>query len=83
MTMKRVREVDFGGKHRVLDVLRKVQRHLCAYKSEKFCDCKFGGTEIGGHREQGNGCPEVRMAIYFIKNVSSADFAHLIHRQVR
>jgi hypothetical protein len=40
-------------KNELLNILKKIQGRLCVYGPKKedgttsFCDCKFGGTDIG------------------------------------
>lgn len=50
----------------ILKVLRDIQQGLCAYRGDR-CDCKFGGQNIGKLTETGNGCPEMRTAIWALE----------------
>ncbi len=64
----------------ILEALRKVQIHVCAYRSSSFCDCKFGATHVGQSGEEDNGCPEVRTAIHLLNNMSDDEFEYFLSR---
>lgn len=75
----------FGVSQReLIEGLEKTRKGVCAYMSTT-CDCKYGGPEIndyiGGinHRKSGEqtGCPEIRMAIAMLSNLSPDEFRDL------
>lgn len=73
----------------LLQVLVKVQRHLCVYSHDKdrdaptkFCDCKFGGKNVGGTQED-NGCPELRVIIAMLGAITDEEYAKVILRLTR
>jgi len=47
---------------------------MCVYAGGEwphFCDCKYGMTQVGGHSETGNGCPEMRGIFNRVTEVES------------
>ena len=71
-------------KKEMLEFLNKVQGCLCCYSNDKsptkFCDCKYGATNIGNFTEVGNGCPEMRLVIKFIESMPDFLFQVAIDR---
>jgi len=60
--------------------LKRVQKRICAYKSETFCDCKFGADHVGEPGEEGNGCPEVRTAIAILRCINDSEYDVYLER---
>jgi len=59
--------------------LRLVQQALCGY-SRTFCDCKYGAGNVGTHRDEDNGCPEVRAAAVLLGVMTDSEYADLMVR---
>lgn len=70
-------------KKELLRNLRKLQRGICVYNSEEFCDCKFGATNLdkmkGGEE---TGCPEVRTVILLLENMTEDEYRELAIRKI-
>ena len=73
-------------KEELIVALTKLQGKLCVYGpkradgSTSFCDCKFGGTDIGCASEKGNGCPEVRQVLWILKTITPYEYDRIINR---
>ena len=80
-------EVEFPIMHRfqsqehLIKVASDLQEHICAYRSKTFCDCKYGGGNIGGGSESGSGCPEMHIIVGLLKNLTPKEFECVIKRR--
>lgn len=74
------------SKEELIVALKKIQGKLCAYGPRKedgstsFCDCKYGGTDVGGNSEDGNGCPEMRTAKAIIEALTPFEYEMICGR---
>lgn len=68
--------------NKTLEFLEKVREHLCVYRGP-LCDCKFGATNIGGHSEDGPGCPEMRFVIALVRALTPYEYARVVKRLER
>lgn len=72
------------NKDKVVEALRSVQKRICTYGNEEFCDCKyghgFGNTYRGGEQ---NGCPEVRVAIHILSVMSKKDYRKYLVKRIK
>jgi len=61
----------------IITLERIRMKYMCAYVSPNFCDCKFSDNfrlPLNTMSEQGNGCPEMRTIINFIKELPEDEF---------
>lgn len=79
--MKREKAETRGQKlAKILDEIR--MKRICAYGQSPRCDCKFGADRIGiGLSESGNGCPEMRDAIWILRNMTDSEFKRISERK--
>jgi len=70
----------FRSHKELVDVLKKVQTSICAYRSAAFCDCKYGVQNVGKSTESGNGCPEVREVIALFSVLTPFEYERLTKR---
>lgn len=75
----------FAKRADVAAVLAKIVGHACAYtfdpsKPAKFCDCKYGGTNVMAKSETGSGCPELRCAIEVLNAMKDWEYARMVKR---
>ena len=82
--LKEAKETAPENKDKVVESLRSVQKRICAYGSETFCDCKyghgFGNAYLGGEQ---NGCPEVRVAIHILSVMSKKDYKYFLTKKTK
>lgn len=80
--------MNFTTREQIAATLNRVQRLLCAYdigpdaprKPPSFCDCKFGGHNVGSKTETGCGCPEVRNAIAILGALTDPEWSRALKR---
>lgn len=72
-------------KNEVVEGLKAVQVNICAYRSNKRCDCKYGATEqtAAKHSEVGSGCPEVHAAIAVLSAMTEEEYKRIVRRYER
>lgn len=70
----------------VMAVLHKIHKHTCCYtdlknnrlgKAPYFCDCKYGGEDVGTLRGEQTGCPELREVIHILEALGPEASARL------
>ncbi len=66
------------SKEQLLKNLCRIQKALCAYQSNKFCDCKYmqdsdRDSTICSLSENGSGCPEIKQTIELIQAMPICD----------
>ncbi len=73
----------------LIEALTRIQRFHCAYdayrdnsksKPPNLCDCKYGADRLDNRDEQGNGCPELRSAIWILSAMTSEEYAEIAKR---
>lgn len=74
---------------KLLEALIRIQRFHCAYDSFRthpkrkppgFCDCKYGADKLDNIDEQGNGCPELRSAVWIISAMTPTEYNEIATR---
>lgn len=65
----------------LVNAVHVVQKHVCAYRSRTFCDCKFGVTsDRVGRGESGSGCPELRTIASLLAIMTEKEYDRLVKR---
>lgn len=76
------------------EVVTRVQRTFCVYDQfsgkvsdttpipnpPPMCDCEYGANNIGGHGEQGNGCPEMREIAALLGYMKEKEYKAILRR---
>ncbi len=71
---------------RLVGALERINAFFCSYtldgrsSASTRCDCKYGADQLGGFGEAGCGCPETRMALEIVRNLTPFEFDRVTKR---